>query len=1008
MIFFLHGWNLSAQFYRFSRYTVQDGLSQNTINDIFQDHDGYMWFATQDGLNRYNGHDFENFTTGSDPHHSISDNFLWGLAQDKQGRIWMGSRNGATGLNPRTGATIQLLVPPDQSKRTNSQVNNLWPGESALWIEYSWSTYRVPYADIEGVTGKYELKDSQKVTTPNAMVTATIPELDALFEGLGTELVTSTNEQILSQVAEAYMNRNLLSYGDEVWFVYDHALFCYHRMEDVLESKRFGTRPNGVYAIHRVASQGDIWVATLDGVYRGNGTDWSEVVENEGSLKGCFAHDIFVDRFGMVWIGTANQGLYHHDPRTTRFKTLDTSCGINHDLVWGIYWETDDSLWVGTDQGLSLVLLKPGHRLSEGMFASDAILKVVQHPLPQLKGMRVTTIYRDSKRTLWVGTSGNGLFALPRGNSRLVHVPLLSHVNASGQIADILEHKGMMWVATHGGVVAFRYSDPKSIEPEYTEQLNPFMNKYIMDLCPDQDGHMWIGSNVGISQMRLPEATCTNFNYDPDDRDHGPGFNFTSQLFDDHQGHMWLATFGGGVSRLDKSTGLFTHITEEQGMPNNVCSAIVSDQWGNAWVSTNKGIARLDLTTEKVHSYIFADGLPFNEFAMHSVGVSPSGEIAFGSPAGAVIFSADDITDSKEHAPILIQEVLINYEPMDRELDLTSALELFPGQEAVSFEIISLGYRKPDAIRYRYKLEGFNSDWIETNAMHRLISYTSLDAGEYTFLAQASNVDGQWDPNGLALHVVVLPPFYLRWWFVVTVSIIIGALIVYGVRYISQRKIKIELREAQEQQMIQKERERISRDLHDNVGSSLTYMISTLDALAYKLDRNNDDLGENVEELGEFARGTMSQLRESIWVMSQDEILLEEFKGRLADYLIKMVAPVQGLEQKLIFGQEQPTTLPPAWAINLFRICQELINNAVKHARASLILVQILQEGDHITVKVSDDGIGMREVTGVEGHFGLANLKSRANEMGAHFEIHSELGKGTSATLSLATNQKDD
>jgi signal transduction histidine kinase len=297
-------------------------------------------------------------------------------------------------------------------------------------------------------------------------------------------------------------------------------------------------------------------------------------------------------------------------------------------------------------------------------------------------------------------------------------------------------------------------------------------------------------------------------------------------------------------------------------------------------------------------------------------------------------------------------------------------------------------------------LQGFDEQWVFPQSGQRTATYTSLPPGHYRFLIRACNNSGVWIEKPVAVNVIVHPPFWQTWWFIAAMALLLLSGTVLIVRYYAQRRLKERLRRLELQRRLQEERERISRDLHDNVGAQLTYIIHTLDNIAYKLPEQGTTGGaERIGDLGSFARETMAQLRETIWALHRDNVSLEELRNKLQEHASRLLT-ISGRGECQIRTEGEPLILQPTQAVNLFRIVQEAVNNSLKHASAERIEVVFRHENQTLTVTVRDNGKGFDTAAQYDGHYGLGNMESRAREIGAAFEISSKPGE-TLITLVL-------
>jgi signal transduction histidine kinase len=396
------------------------------------------------------------------------------------------------------------------------------------------------------------------------------------------------------------------------------------------------------------------------------------------------------------------------------------------------------------------------------------------------------------------------------------------------------------------------------------------------------------------------------------------------------------------------------------------------------------------------------DGLPSNEFVINKhTHNTYTGQLLFGSANGLVEFDPDEFEPSPSVITPALSRVLVNYRPHPFYGD--SVLHLTPDERNVSFEFTAIDFRNQDKIRYAYKLEGFDSTWHDIESYNRLANFTNLPYGDYTFMVRYRVSGEAWSKNILRVRLLIETPFYATWWFRIILIIAGTVLVALIVRYISQRRLRKQLEELKLQEEIRNEKERISRDLHDNVGAQLTYVISSLDNLSYTLHKKQTAVTESarLEQLGEFARGTMDQLRESIWAINSEQISLAELTGKWKQHLSQLseTKPLSGRVTRT--GED--VIIKPTVAIEIHRIVQEAISNAFRHSGGDTIEINVHNDNRTLEITVSDNGIGIPPSPEKAGHYGLHNMKKRAEHIRASLDIFSG-EKGAKITLRWKLN----
>ena len=476
-------------------------------------------------------------------------------------------------------------------------------------------------------------------------------------------------------------------------------------------------------------------------------------------------------------------------------------------------------------------------------------------------------------------------------------------------------------------------------------------------------------------------------------------------IHEDNEGSLWLGS-DRGLTRFDPQTGTTRHVTQHDGLPGSIVYAILQDDFlGRLWLSTNHGLARYDerLPPEhKVRTYDAADGLHNTEFNRRAALKSHDGTFYFGGLNGLTWFHPTEIHNNRVAPPVALTRI----ERSNRDTTVTvipyglDHLILSYRDYTLTFEFTALNFTDPASNQYAYQLAGFDKDWIEAGT-HRFARYTNIPPGEYVFRVKGSNNDGVWNEDGVALPLTITPPFWQTWWFRTTAGGLLLAGLITLIRFVSTRKLRRQLHAMELQQKIQHERERISRDLHDNVGVQLSNIIAGIE-LVYLSDRADDRQNRQayLQALDEDARLTLEQLRETIWALKQDAVPLDTLGEQIERYLNRRLYYVeQPIAHCAVTGE---AILTPEQALNLFRMVQEAVNNTLKHAGARHLSVTLrVPETNLLELLVHDDGTFHPPADDRLHGFGLDGMAHRARELGGTFALHHGKGDGTTVRIAV-------
>lgn len=784
---------------RFEHYSIERGLSQNTVFAIIQDRTGFLWFGTEDGLNRYDGYRFIIYRHNPDDIKSISSNWVQTLYEGRSGTIWVGTDGGGLNrLDPVTGVFTRLNQP---STPGYFPENVIWvilgSDTDELWVGTDGGLYRV-----EPITGKWT-KWTSESTEPNSLScnrVKTICEdgngglwIGTLGGGLNHFEPGGTNKNGVFTLYSSQANDSLaniyslyLTPGGILWIGTQKGI---HRLNThtkrFLEDEPLSDHPEYpqlasldkeiIVSINADVKPGAFWIGSYgNGLFRFD--PQVKQLENQKhqrwnptSLSSNFVQTIFRDTSNTFWIGTDN-GLNRLDEKKQRFGHWQVSAEHSNSLsnpnIWSIYKDDSGVLWVGTEEALG--------RLDR----EKNTCVQVNLGLPQEKeSSKIVALCGDKNDILWVGTYGNGLVEVDtkQYRTRSYRAPDLAGDHVQTIIVDSYQ---TLWVGTISGLSQYHrsqrsFSHYKNIPGVQGSLSNNFVNV----IYEDSSGQIWIGTPGGLNKIEKPWlnrfSRWLNETGNPGSLSHD---NVTSIWEDQKQkGVLWIGTLGGGLNRFDLATGTFQHYLEKQGLTNGLVYGILGDEEGNLWLSTNRGIWKYDPIKKIFKNFNSSDGLQGDEFNSGAYFRSRDGELFFGGVNGFNAFFPRDIRDNPHIPPVVITGFTIMNEPVPigspplytPSITHTSEITLSYKDSVFSFDFAALDFTNPEKNLYAYKMEGFDRNWIYSDSKRRFATYTNLDPGEYEFRVIGSNNDGIWNKEGVSMHITIVPPFWKTWWFTV-------------------------------------------------------------------------------------------------------------------------------------------------------------------------------------------------------------------------------------------------
>jgi signal transduction histidine kinase/ligand-binding sensor domain-containing protein len=798
---------------KFERFSLDQGLSQSVVLASLQDSQGFMWFATQDGLNRFDGYEFVIYKHDPDRPDSLSNNFVQDILSDPAGGLWIGTNGGGLDrLEPDTGKFVHYQHDPaDPYSLSSNVVLSLYRDrEGVLWIGTNGGGLdRFDAESARFVHYQHDPQDPQTLSH-NAVSWILQDQEGALWIGtMGGGLNRLDPET-------GRFGRYQNDPEDPDSLGHDSVQSIHEDKEGVLW---IGTDGGGL----------DRFLPEIDGFvhYRHDPNDPHSLSNNQ-------VWSIYEDRAGELWVGTFGGGLDRYDREAKRFVHYQNDPSdpesLSNNQVWSIYEDRAGGLWFGTFGG-------GVNRFDRERYKFRLYQHDPQEPHSLSENM-VWSIYEDREGTLWVGTNGGGLNRLERdtapgaGGEYFIHyrnIPTDTHSLSNDIVWSLLQDReGVLWVGTHVGLD--RFEDDQFIhypaEPVFTiyqdaegqlwigtwagglgrldrktEQLVFYQNdptdvdslgdNSVLSILEDGDGVLWLGTfDGGLEEFDRDAERFVHYRNDPDDPQ-SLSNNTVLAIHQDRQGVLWIATGGGGLNRLDRATMTFRHYTEQDGLANNTIYGILEDDvpmdegGPNLWLSTNRGVSRFNLQTETFRNYDVGDGLQSSEFNQGSYHKSPSGEMFFGGINGFNAFFPEEVSDNAYIPPIVLTALTQGGEDVEAGMpveNLTAVGFKWP-RNSFEFEFAVLNYTQPEKNQYAYMLEGFDAGWILAGSQ-RSGRYTNLPGGTYTLRLRGSNNDGIWNEQGHAVKITVVPPFWQTWWFrgIVTLLLLGSAFGAYRLR----------------------------------------------------------------------------------------------------------------------------------------------------------------------------------------------------------------------------------
>ena len=953
----------------------ENGLPENKVSAVLQSQDGYLWVGTYNGLARFDGARFVNFDSGNTP--EMADSVVTSLFEDKEGTLWIGHETGE----------VTLLA---RGKFRPAETAAHWARKKILGIG----------ADEEG---DIWLCNEDGLLARARDGTVLSPE-----SGWRTNLVEFTR----SARGAIWINRagrvSRLRHG-------------------TLMPLEFAAGDTNT-AVEAVGASGDggVWVVA-DGRLRKWKAGW---MEDRGPTPAGEAPFLkLVECANGTLLGTtSDQGLFLMFPDRTCLQ-FARSNGFAADWVIDAQPDREGNIWAGTGGG-GLAMIRESN---------------IETPVPPdaWQGRAVLSVCFDGDGALWAGTEGAGLYRFQNGNwtnyssaAGLGNVYIWSLAQDTG---------GDLWAGSWSGGLFVRRGDHFEIAPGLEHFLTP-----MPALCASRQGGLWIGTTEGL--LRYEHGHTTSFGHDA-----GPARRDVRCILEDHSGDIWFGTAGEGLFQLkngalkqfrrgdglpsdfvrclreDGTNGLwigtsgglarwrenrFAVVRERQGLPDNVVCDIEDDGHGYFWMSSYGGIFQVsqselrqcaDGKIPAIHCLTLSagDGLP----SLEATGAgcrSADGKLWFPTCRGLVAIDPQSARTNLLVPPVIIEGMLVDNQPL-KNLSGATPVQIPPGNHRVQFEYTGLSFAAPEKVRFRYRLDPLNPEWTDAGA-RRTADFPYIPPGRYTFRVIACNNDGVWNEQGASLALMVRPYFWQTGWFRffgASAAVLAASAVGW---FATRRRMRHKLEILEHQRAVERERTRIAKDIHDDLGATLTRINLLSQSTRRSLD-NRPQMEKNLDQICTTARELTRSMDEIVWAVDPQHDTLESLAGYLAK-LTQEVLRDSGIRCRLDFPLHLPEwPLTAEMRHNLFLAFKEALHNIFKHSGASEVHVAFASEAAAFTLKVEDNGCGFDAAAAngpalINGERsvrrnGLANMRQRLEEIGGRCEIRSERGRGTQVSFFL-------
>ena len=790
----------------FHQLSIEDGLSEGTVRAIVEDKRGFMWFGTEDGLNRYDGYTFTVFKSNPADSFSITSNNTKCFYNAPNGDLWIGTRLGVNVYdhigerfyNARCSSQYPVL------KYIQGDIEAIFHDKKGvLWILTSThGLYKITSTQLPPTLFQYPIhKDNQFVSI------ATDQE--------GNFLIGTYNGLLKFDTRTLQFYPLNSQYGE-------------------------GYQVRGIY----IDPKNTVWMATIEGLKKIDGHSGRLVSyrhdPTRNSIQGTNA--IRVVPYGkQILIAIDGSGIDLFDPTTEQFThyNKESGCQLNSNNITALYKDSKNNVWAGTFlNGINL------SNVATNLFVA---VKNNTSPSESVKNGVVTSFLKDSKGNWWIAADGGGLNVRKKGTDYFLHydgIKNKSLIASPAPVGSMESSEGDIWVSTYAGgtsrirpngnVTIFRHrqNDPTSLAWDKTKALCEFQNEIWISTHgrglsvynkksnsfrqyranPKQKGSLpsdwtyefeidsrntlWMATFQGLAKYVPKQDEFKTYLFNAK----GPigDQDYVFDILEDSHHHLWLGTNGGGLVLFDRDTEHFTSYTTDQGLSDNSVKSILEDNKGNLWLATNNGVTKFNITTRKASAYKIDDGLPAGSFYYNSKYKDEKGKIFFGMNDGYLVIDPSLSTEKIEFPPVVLTEFrLFNVpmhprnpaSPLKKTISEATEVSLEYDQNSISMEFAALNFAIPRRNYYAYQLEGFDKDWIYAGKEHKA-KYTNLNPGTYAFKVKASNNEKEWGSDASQFTITITPPFWATWWCRTSMALFLLSTLV-GLFYVRTRAIRL-------------------------------------------------------------------------------------------------------------------------------------------------------------------------------------------------------------------------
>lgn len=996
----------------FRNWGVDDGLGSNTFS-TFEDSNGFIWIGTLDGLVRFDSFSFEWIRAQDDDSLTIPSNPVPFILEGPTGKIWAGTRGGVGIIDP-----VSLNVTARYAFEGTETLNYLVRADSLILMQSDFGLYAINeqanllhHREFKGEEVPYLLSETRAIQKRGENTYLIEYDWKQGFTFTDSALVEGSNNVVFR--AAKWKNDSTMFQLMEDGVLFERN-FNLETGEVVSHQIADGLSNTNIYHL-AFEEDGSFWLGANPELYhfqKKGEYDYIKTVipaDKEASFgrKSVSFVNLFLDSADRLWINDNSTGLSMLDTRQLAFKYINpTKSGFPQfktDMVWNVNEGDVGELLLGTGDGAIQYTLKSGANFQNSTFLRSSISESIVYK----GGVTTTNILRQSNKK-YFSFFFDGIYEYEDGKSEKLF-PLGAFLAEKNKYSRnmthaVLDEQYILWGAYSGIILQDTEHNtftPINLKPESGDfypfdvyGIAPFMDA-------DKNWGAYLSTALGLLEYHYPDSVYRRV---IPDSIHIERTGTTAMVSKVINGKVWTGYLEKGIEIWDPESGNMEFVNEDTGLSNEGILGLVEDHKGRVWVSHSVGISCIEPDSSyKVTNFYLQDGLRNSEYAQNAYQQLSDNYLAFGGH-GAVIFHPDTVLKIKEIRPGFV----FNKLKFNRVGDgVPETKFLIPGRKVSidykdnNFEVgfTEQGYSESESVAYSYRIKGYQDDWTISSPNVRTAFVNNISPGVYTLEVRTKRDTGDWEVPGLNLEIEVKPPFWLTRWFLSTMFFVGFSIIGFAAMKVSGLWYKRRIRRLEADQRAMTEREQLSRDLHDSIGSQLSLIARHLEQVQ---SIEEEESKTRLDAANKTARYTISQLRETLWALKNEEVYLSRMAERLKELISRMIL---GTNLKLVthFHISRDEKLQPIVILHLFRIVQEVTSNTIKYSQGTEITLTIdAVSSSKWSLNLTDNGLGfnLNELDREEA-YGLNHIVHRAEEIQAFAQLESTPGNGTSITLTF-------